>query len=112
PGALYFSPAGLSLYLTVAALLLLQRARARSRLSTPLGLASIVVAFARFYTRQYYLWVTLYVTYSVVAPAERRVKLAPVITSVLLSIPGVIIFTIWRGLAPPLGTPIHTTPLL
>ena len=103
---------GLAIYLAVAALLLLQRARAASRVSTPLGLTSIVFAFASFYTRQYYLWVTVYVTYSVFAAADRRLKLLTVIASILLCLPGVIIFSIWHGMAPPLGTPIHTTPLL
>src|SRR5262245_27518480 len=110
--ARYFVTDGLALHLAVAALFLLQRARATSPVSMPLGLASIVVAFASFYTRQYYLWVTLYVIYSVFATADRRVKWAMVIASILLSIPGVAIFSIWRGMAPPLGTPIHTTPLL
>jgi hypothetical protein len=110
--ARYFVTDGLALYLAVAALLLLLRACATSRLSTPLALASIVVAFASFYTRQYYLWATLYVSYRVFATADRRIKLVTAIASILLSIPAVVIFTIWRGMAPPLGTPIHTTPLL
>ena len=110
--ARYFVTDGFALHLAVAALLLLQRARATSPISTPLGLASIVVAFASFYTRQYYLWVTLYVTYSVFAIADRRLKRATVIASILLAIPGAVIFSIWHGMAPPLGTPIHTTPLL
>jgi len=110
--ARYFVTDGLALHLAVAALLLLQRARATSRLSTSLGLASIVVAFASFYTRQYYLWVTLYVTYSVFVSGDRQVKFATLIASTLLCVPGVVIFSIWRGMAPPLGTPIHTTPLL
>jgi hypothetical protein len=54
----------------------------------------------------------LYVTYSVFALADRRVKVITTIATMLLCIPGVIIFSIWRGLAPPLGTPIHTTPFL
>jgi hypothetical protein len=110
--ARYFVTDGFALYLAVAALVLLQRARATSHLSTSLGLASIVVAFASFYARQYYLWVTLYVAYSVFARADHRIKRVTAIAILLLSIPGVIIFSIWHGMAPPLGTPIHTTPLL
>jgi len=111
--ARYFVTDGLALYLAVGALLLLQRARSAVHASMPLGLASIAIAFASFYTRQYYLWVTLYVAYSVfVATADRRLKLAAVIATILLSIPAVVIFSIWRGMTPPLGTPIHTTPLL
>jgi hypothetical protein len=110
--SLYFVTDGLALYLAVAALVVLKRARARSPLSASLALVSMVLAFASFYTRQYYLWVTLYVTYSVFALGGHRVKLMTAIAAVLLCIPGVIVFSIWHGLAPPLGTPIHTTPFL
>lgn len=110
--SVYFVTDGFALYLAVAALVVLQRARARSPLSASLALLSIVFAFASFYTRQYYLWVTLYVTYSVFALGDRRVKLMTAIAAIALCIPGVIIFSIWHGLAPPLGTPIHTTPFL
>jgi hypothetical protein len=108
--ALYFVTDGLAVHLTVLALALLQAARARP-LSVGRALPALVAAVASFYTRQYYLWTALFVAYTIFTEGDRRVKLATAATAVLLALPALMIFSIWRGVTPPLGTPIHTTPV-
>jgi hypothetical protein len=108
--ALYFVTDGLAVHFAVAALVLLQSARAARPFSLAFGLAALVAAFASFYTRQYYLWAALFVAYVSFTEGDRRVTMASAVACVLLVVPALMIFSIWRGLTPPLDTPLHTTP--
>jgi hypothetical protein len=111
--AVYFVTDGLAVHLAIAALVLLRHARAGRSFSALLGLLAVFVAFLSFYTRQYYLWVTLYVAYSVFFDlSSRSVKTATIAACLLLSAPALYLFRIWHGLTPPLDFPILTQPSL
>lgn len=111
--AAYFVTDGLAPSLAIASLVVLRRAGARATFSMPLGLTAIVLAFSSFYTRQYYLWAALYVAFTVffgVGGTSR--KTAVVAVCCFLAVPGMILFRLWHGFAPPLDFPILTQPLL
>jgi hypothetical protein len=72
---------------------------------------AVVVAFASFYTRQYYVWVTLFVAYNVwSAASDWRSRSTVGVVSILLALPALAVVSIWHGLVPRLGTPVHTEP--
>jgi hypothetical protein len=111
--AVYFVTDGLAVHLAIAALVLLRRARAGPKFSTPLGVLAIVAAYASFYTRQFYLWTALYVAYSVVSEATcRRARIATMTACLLLAAPAISLFAAWRGFTTPLGFAVHTHPIL
>ena len=110
--ALYFVTDGLAVHLAVAALVLLQYSTNGQSAYRMSGIGALVLAFASFYTRQYYAWVTFYVAYTVFRNSDRRLKLVTAIACAVLTVPALLIFSIWHGVTPPLGTPIHNTPLL
>jgi hypothetical protein len=111
--AVYFVTDGLAVHLAVVALILLRRARAGSAFSALLAALAIVVAFSSFYTRQYYLWVTAYVAYSVFSSAAAKsAKIAVTTGCLLLAVPGVALFRLWHGFTTPLGFRVHTDPVL
>jgi hypothetical protein len=111
--ALYFVTDGLAAHFAIAALVLLRRARAGPAFSASLGLLAIIAAFLSFYTRQYYLWVTLYVAYSVISQsATAGAKIATTAGCFLLTVPAIGLFSLWHGFTPPLGWAPHTHPAL
>jgi hypothetical protein len=111
--ALYFVTDGLAVHLAIASLVVLSRARARPAFSIGLGLLAVVVAFSSFYTRQYYLWVALYVAYEVFVRAPSTgARLATVAGCALLSVPAIALFVLWGGFTPPIGWAPHTHPAL
>jgi hypothetical protein len=110
--AVYFITDGLAVHLAIVALVLLRRARSTSQ-SIATGLLANVAAFASFYTRQYYLWVALYVACcSVSGATTRRAQIATICVCAALMIPALCLFVAWHGFTPPLDWPIHTTPVL
>jgi hypothetical protein len=111
--AVYFVTDGLALDLAIAALALLRRARTGAAFSPPFAALAIVTAFASFYTRQYYVWVPLYVLWRVLADsAAWRRRIVTLGGCALLGLPGLALFVAWRGATPPLGMPVHTHPAL
>jgi preprotein translocase subunit SecG len=110
--AVYFITDGLAVHLAIVSLVLLRRARAHGG-SPGFSALAILAAFASFYTRQYYLWVTLFVAGAVIFNATtRRAQVAAVTGCAVLSVPALALFSLWQGFTPPLGTPVHTQPML
>lgn len=111
--AVYFLTDGLAVHLAIGALVLLRRARAGAAFSAPLAALAIILGFASFYTRQYYLWATVYVAYSVFSDAPgASAKVAVSTGCLLLAVPAVGLFRLWHGFTTPLGFRIHTDPVL
>ena len=111
--AVYFVTDGLALDLAIAALVLLRRARTAAAFSPSIGALAVVTAFASFYTRQYYVWVPLYVAWRVLAEgATWRSRAATIGGCALLGLPGAALLAAWHGATPPLGMPVHTHPAL
>jgi len=111
--AVYFVTDGLAIHLAIGALFLLRRARAGPTFSAPLGALAIILAFSSFYTRQYYLWATAYVAYSVFSDTRDASTKAAVTTGcLLLAVPAVGLFRLWHGFTTPLGFRVHTDPVL
>ncbi len=110
--AVYFVTDGLAVHLAIAALVVLRRARAGSAPSLPLNALAVILGYASFYTRQYYLWATLYVAYNVFSNAASRcAKLATTAGCLLLTVPAVGLFALWHGLTP-VKEPFHIQPAL
>jgi hypothetical protein len=110
--AVYFVTDGLAVHLAITALVLLRRARAGSAPSLPLNALAVILGYSSFYTRQYYLWATLYVAYNVFSNAASRcAKLATTAGCLLLTVPAVGLFALWHGLTP-VQEPFHTQPAL
>ena len=111
--ALYFITDGLAVHLAIVALVLLRRASSGARFSMTWGILAASVAYASFYTRQYYLWAPVYVACCVFANASNhRAKIATASACLVLTVPAAVLFAIWHGFTPPLDWPLHTTPVL
>ena len=75
--------------------------------SARLGCLAVIVAYSSFYARQYYLWVTLYVAYSVFSDRQpRRAKIATTAGCLLLTMPALGLFAVWHGFTPPWDGPV------
>lgn len=111
--AVHFVTDGLAVHLAIAALVVLRHARAGRNFSPPLGILAVLVAFLSFYTRQYYLWATVYVAYNIFfGVSSRSAKAATIAVCLLLAAPSVYLFRVWHGPTPPLDFPILTQPSL
>jgi hypothetical protein len=110
--AVYFITDGLALHLALAGLVVLRRARPGSATYVPLSALAILLGYSSFYTRQYYLWATLYIAYNVFSDApSKRAKLATMAGCLLLTAPAVGLFALWHALTP-VNLPVHRQPAL
>jgi hypothetical protein len=107
--AVFFVTDGLPLDLAIISLVLLSRANAGSPLGNRVSAGiALVAAHASFYTRQYYIWVPLYVTHSLLAGRSRMQQAAVVATSGMLLLPALGLFLMWGRVTPPWASGAHT----
>jgi hypothetical protein len=107
--AVYFVTDGLPLDLAIISLVLLSRTNVGSPLGSRVSAGmALVAAHASFLTRQYYVWVPMYVTHSLLAGCSRMQQAAVVATSGMLLLPALGLFLIWRRVIPPSGSGAHT----
>jgi hypothetical protein len=106
--AVFFVTDGLPLYLTITSLFLLRRTRESPGASSLSAGLALVAAHASFYARQYYVWVPLYVTHSLVAGRSRKQQAAVLAASALLLLPALGLLVMWGRTTPPMASGEHT----
>ncbi|MPZ74022.1 MAG: hypothetical protein GEU74_12465 [Nitriliruptorales bacterium] len=109
--ARYFVTDGLPLHLAIAALALLRRSQTSGRVGThPLwAWLAVVTAYLSLYTRQYYLWVPLYATHSVLsASRDKGFRAFTAAGSAVLVLPLLALFWVWGRVTPPMVWGHHT----